>query len=318
MTIGELIVLYEQNHVVNLKSRRNISHRLARYIAPWASIALGDLTRMQVIAWHQEIGHVYGFTGANHALQQLHSLYMKAEEWELYDGKNPAHRIKKFPRHSRARFIQAHEMPVVLQSLSKERPQVETFFLCLLLTGCRVGELRAAKWTDFDLEQGLWHKPTTKNGTSHTVPLAEVLIQRLHQLPRPTVWVFPSRPNGKNGGQAGQWSRTAVRYLWERLRRRMGLPDVRIHDLRRTCASMLAINGSNLPVIQQVLNHRSLSSTQVYARLSVAPVRLALDDLAERMLGLGPVVMPRASTTPQLPQTPGWSPSRDEREAWPG
>jgi hypothetical protein len=49
VTIGELIRLYEQNHVINLKSRQNISHRLARYIAPWASIALGDLTRMQVM-----------------------------------------------------------------------------------------------------------------------------------------------------------------------------------------------------------------------------------------------------------------------------
>jgi hypothetical protein len=57
MTIGELIVLYEQNHVRNLKSRRNISRRLARYIAPWSAIALGELTRMQVIAWHQAIGH---------------------------------------------------------------------------------------------------------------------------------------------------------------------------------------------------------------------------------------------------------------------
>lgn len=65
---------------------------------------------------------------------------------------------------------------------------------------------------------------------------------------------------------------------------------MRIHDLRRTAASWLAINGSNLPVIQSMLNHRSLSSTQVYARLSVAPVRLAHDDQAERMLGPVPTV----------------------------
>ena len=313
MTIGELIVLYEQNHVVNLKAPRNISRLLARYIAPWSAIALGELTRMQVIQWHQEIGRTRGFIGANQALQQLHALYAKAEDWELYDGKNPADRIKKFPRQSRARFLQAHEMPVVLQVLSQERPQVETFFLCLLLTGCRVGELRAAKWMDLDLEQGLWHKPTTKNGTAHTVPLAEILIPRLQQLPRPTPWIFPSRSNGKNGGQAGQWSRTAVRYLWERLRRKMNLPDVRIHDLRRTAASWLSINGSNIQVISAMLNHKSLASTQVYARLSVEPVRVALNEQATRMLGLGPVPVP-----PPLPQIPVWSPSRDERETWPG
>lgn len=316
MTIGELTCLYEKNYVINLKSRRNISRRLARHIAPWASIELEALTRMQVIAWHQEIGHAYGFTGANQALQTLHALYVKALDWDLYDGKNPADRIKKFPRHSRARFIQAHEMPVLLTVLSRERPQVEAFVLCLLFTGCRVGELRAAKWTDFDLEQGLWNKPTSKNGTPHTVPLAAVLLPRLRQLPRHTVWVFPSRPNRKkNGGQAGQWGRSSIRYLWERLRRRAGLPDVRIHDLRRTTASWLSCNGANLPVIQAVLNHKSLASTQVYARLSVEPVRRALDEQAERMLG--PVEKMGPPTTSPPPQTPRWSPSHDEREAWP-
>ena len=70
-----------------------------------------------------------------------------------------------------------------------------------------------------------------------------------------------------------------------------------------------------------MLNHKSLSSTQVYARLSVAPVRLALDDQAERMLGpvAVSVVMLLAPVTPQTHQTPGWLFSRDEEgEEWPG
>lgn len=43
-----------------------------------------------------------------------------------------------------------------------------------------------------------------------------------------------------------------------------------------------------------MLNHRLLMSTQVYARLSVASVRLVLDDQAERMLGPVPVPLPVA------------------------
>jgi len=87
---------------------------------------------------------------------------------------------------------------------------------------------------------------------------------------------------------------------------------VRIHDLRRTCASWLAINGSNLPVIQSMLNHKSLTSTQVYAQLSVAPVRLALDDQAERMLGpapapsaVAPVIPVIATREAQMSEWPG-------------
>ncbi len=314
MTTGELRVLYLDNHVVNLKDRLGTTRRLQRYLAPFDALSLGALTKMQVIQWHQEIGRTRGFTAANQALQQLRAMYQKAQDWELYDGKNPADRVKKFPKHSRERFVQSNELPWLLKSLSDERPTVETYFLCLLLTGARRDEARTLQWTHLDLERALWHKPTTKTGVPHTIPIPAQLVTRLRTLPRVCEWVFPSTPNSKNGMRAGVWSVTAVEKKWQQLRRRVGLTDVRIHDLRRTAASWLAINGSNLPVIQQMLNHRSLSSTQVYARLSVAPVRLALDDQAERMLG--PVPVP---TTPPPPQTPRWAPSRgEERDEWPG
>jgi integrase len=83
----------------------------------------------------------------------------------------------------------------------------------------------------------------------------------------------------------------------------VGLRDVRVHDLRRTAASWLAINESNLQVIQSMLNHTSLSSTQVYARLSLAPVARALNDQCERMLG--PVPVPVANVREQVQEWPG-------------
>ena len=301
MTIGALIALYEANHVVNLKDRTGISRRIQRYVAPWAALALGALTKMQVIEWHQEIGRSRGKTAANQALQQLRSLYARAIDWELYDGKNPADRVKKFPKHSRERFVQPNEMPYLLRALADAMPKMETFFLTLLLTGARRDEVRMMQWNHLDLDRALWHKPTTKT-TPHTIPIPAQLLTKLQALPRVCAYVFPASPNPRNGFQAGLWCGTGVEHAWGVIRRRAGLPDVRIHDLRRTCASWLAIAGANLPVIQQMLNHASLSSTQVYARLSVAPVRLALDDQAERILG--PAV-PVVATEPMLQEWPG-------------
>ena len=311
MTIGELIRLYEQNHVINLKSRLQLSRRLQRYLAPFAARDVGALTRMQVIQWHQEIGRTRGCTAANQAIETLRAMYAKAQDWELYDGRNPADRVKKFPKHSRERFLQSNELPWLLKSLAEEMPQVETYFLCLLLTGARRDEARTMQWTHLDLDRALWHKPTTKTGVPHTIPLPAQLVTRLQALPRVNHWVFPSRPNHNNGFRAGQWSVTAVEHLWQRIRRRVGLVDVRIHDLRRTAASWLAINGSNLQVIQSMLNHRSLSSTQVYARLSLAPVALALNDQCERMLGPVPVVVRSSSNGDSLSV-------REQVQEWPG
>lgn len=310
MTIGELRVLYQDNHVSNLKTRLQISRRLQRYIAPFDALELGTLTRMQVIAWHQEIGRSRGFMAANHALETLRAMYVKGQDWEVYDGKNPASRVKKFSEQSRERFVQDNELPWLLKSLAEERPTVELYFLCLLLTGARRDEARTMQWTHLDLDRALWHKPTTKTGVPHTIPLPVQLVTRFRTLPRVCEWVFPSTPCNKNGMRPCLWSETAVEHAWRKVRRRVGLRDVRIHDLRRTAASWLAINGSNLPVIQAMLNHRSLNSTQVYARLSVAPVRLALDDQAERMLG--PVLVPPVSSQSVR------QPSQEVREEWPG
>jgi integrase len=68
------------------------------------------------------------------------------------------------------------------------------------------------KWGPLDLDRALWHKPTTKTGVPHTIPLPAQLVTRLRTLPRLTEWVFPSSPNAKNGMQAGEWSVTAVEH----------------------------------------------------------------------------------------------------------
>jgi len=309
MTIGEFLPLYERNHVALLKSRRQTSRLLEKYLVTFATMELGALTRMQVIDWFHKIAETEGSSAANHAVEQLRSVYARAQDWEVFDGKNPADRIKKFPKHSRAVFVKEHEMPWLLASLAEELPRSETFFLTLLLTGARRDEARLMQWEHVDLEGALWHKPTTKTGIPHTVPLPALLVTKLRALPRVTDWVFPSTPNNMNGGQPGPWSVCAVEHCWRRVRDRAGLRPIRIHDLRRTAASWLAIHGANLPTIQQVLNHASLMSTQVYARLSIAPVRRALDEQAERMLG---------TMVPSLPaRAHSASPSRDGAE-WPG
>lgn len=71
---------------------------------------------------------------------------------------------------------------------------------------------------------------------------------------------------------------------WAAIRQRAGIPDVRIHDLRRTLGSWMAVAGTSLQVIGKSLGHRDLKSTEVYARLSVDPVREAVEKATAAML----------------------------------
>jgi integrase len=79
------------------------------------------------------------------------------------------------------------------------------------------------------------------------VPLPPALVQILKSLPQEGSWVFPSVRSKELALKKG-----VCVFWWERIRKRAGLPDVTIHDLRRTCASWLAISGENLAVIARV------------------------------------------------------------------
>jgi site-specific recombinase XerD len=69
---------------------------------------------------------------------------------------------------------------------------------------------------------------------------------------------------------------TTITKVWDRLRRKANLPQVRIHDLRHGFASFLVNNGRTLYEVQQILGHSSPSVTMRYAHLSTK----ALQDAA--------------------------------------
>ena len=78
---------------------------------------------------------------------------------------------------------------------------------------------------------------------------------------------------------------------------RARLRDVRIHDLRRTFGSWQMQGGASLPVIGKSLGHLSQLTTAIYARLSLDPVRQAVEQATTSMLEAG---RPRLVRDPQV------------------
>jgi integrase len=136
------------------------------------------------------------------------------------------------------------------------------------------------QWAHLNFTSNTWTKPTTKSGTSHVMPLLPALIERLQRLPRLGDFVF-NCPNRER-----HWSVGYASLQWSRIRKRGNLPEVTIHDLRRTFASYLAMAGANASVIAKTLNHSSLQHTGIYARLDASSIHTALDKQAEGILGL--------------------------------
>ena len=57
---------------------------------------------------------------------------------------------------------------------------------------------------------------------------------------------------------------------------KVGLADLRIHDLRRSLGSWMAATGASLPIIGKSLGHKTTDATLIYARLSIDPIRDAI------------------------------------------
>jgi integrase len=49
--------------------------------------------------------------------------------------------------------------------------------------------------------------------------------------------------------------------FWKPLLRRTGLPDIRFHDLRHTCATLLLTKGVHPKIVSEMLGHSSVSIT---------------------------------------------------------
>jgi len=78
----------------------------------------------------------------------------------------------------------------------------------LILTACRSGDVRGARWSEFDLDERLWTIPASriKAGREHQIPLSDAAVKILAALPKDSDIVFP----GTKGQALSDMSLTAV------------------------------------------------------------------------------------------------------------
>lgn len=184
-------------------------------------------------------------------------------------------------RTARERFLLPNEWATIRQSLDEKPLKIRVYFSLLFSLGCRRDELRTCSWAQLDLDAGIWHKLHTKNGKRHILPLSPEAVALFRELPRKGSYVFQGSTPQR------EWSRTAVKYWWRKIRHESACPDVQIRDLRRSTASWMTMNGENLKVVQSVLDHSSLSTTQIYARLDLKSLAEALNRHAQRIFSRG-------------------------------
>ncbi len=266
------------------KSWKRDEDRIERHFDRWRTRRLDDITPEDCARHHQRIAMDSGPVEANRTFQLLRLVYTWAKRERIYAGLDPTDGVSFTRERSRERFLGPDELDRINTALDAEVNSCwPAFFRLLLLLGARRGELQSARWSDVDLEVRILRLPETKAGRAHTIPLPELAVEMLQGLrqARPHgVFIFP--------GTGASGHIVEPKTAWKRICKRAGVEGVTVHDLRRTLGSRLAAGGHSLTLIGKALNHSSPSSTAVYARLDLEPVRLALEANAAAMLGPRP------------------------------
>jgi integrase len=209
---------------------------------------------------------------ANRVIALVSRMFSMAIKWRMR-ADNPVKGIERNTESKRHRYLTGAELARLTTALDKLRDQgAANAVRLLLLSGARRGELLAARWTDIDLDAGVWSKPaaTTKTKALHRVPLSKAACQLLAGMRKQASdeWLFPAHEGGH---------RTDIRDAWEVLRKAADIPDVRAHDLRHTYASVLVSSGLSLPIIGALLGHTTAQTTLRYSHLLDDPLRAATE-----------------------------------------
>lgn len=286
ISFEQLYEHYYTHHAVKftkrpLANRKMMEHSVFPIIGKTKAV---QLTTEQIRQFHTQLGSKYAGATANRLIAIVSAVFNFGIRESYIDVPNPCARLRKYRTVSRDRFLTFDELKSFWAALDEEPALFQDFFNLLLFTGARKSNVIAMQWGDINLEFKRWRiaEGQTKNKDVNIVPLSEPAInilirrERLNKAAdKPSVYVFPST------GLAGHLK--DPKRAFERIRQRMQVPDIRMHDLRRTLGSYMAIGGSSLPIIGKALNHKSQVSTAIYARLSDNPVLEAVNKASNLM-----------------------------------
>jgi integrase len=280
-TVAELAALYLERHAKPRKKTAGADESmLRRYILPAfgtkkvEAITAGDVARL-----HHALGDKP--LAANRVLALISVMFNLAESWGLRaPASNPCRHLKRYPERKRERFLGAEEVQrlgaALVEAQGVEHPSALAAIRLLLLTGARKSEILTLQWEHVDLERYALRLPDSKTGAKVIAlgAAAAALLARLDRCEGNPYVCWGNSPGGHFIG---------LHHVWQRIRRRAALLEVRVHDMRHSFASFGAAAGLGLPVLGALLGHKQPVTTARYAHLANDPLRAAADRITSEI-----------------------------------
>ncbi len=219
-------------------------------------------------------------------VQLVHVILHKALKQAVADGLIPhnAAEAVRPPRPEKKEItpLSPEQARSLLRAAQGER--FEALYVLAVTTGMRQGELLGLKWEDIDLEAGTLQvrrtlstatggglkfgaPKTSRSRRSITLPATALVPLKKHRKAQLEERMKLARLFEDRGlvfaSRVGKpvYRQDLITRSFKPLLRRAGLPNIRFHDLRHTCATLLLGKGVHAKFVQELLGHATISIT---------------------------------------------------------
>jgi len=240
----------------------------------------------------------------NYELQVLHTFFA----WAIATNQmltNPVSVVERFriPKRALPKFLTAEELKKLFEVANEAERRL---FMTILLTGMRSGEATHLTWSDVSFELGVifiqehpemnWKPKTDERVIPMSVPVRDLLMLQFASRTSDTL-VFPNRVGNRD---------KHILSKLKKLCRKARIKTTTVHALRHSFGAHLRMAGVSLADIGDLLGHRDLATTQIYAKV-------LQDHLRSAMSKLTPLVStPTSRPIRQLPESTAPSSNTDD------
>lgn len=291
-TVQDLSEAYLDHQKVTVKgSTLALNKRLWKLhlIPAFGSTKVTEVTLEQVERWFRKMGAKK--RTANQCVTQLKA----SMNWAVSRGwvkVNPLSGFEMYPNMKRQLILQPEQVKALVIALDRTETKVwclPYLYKLLLFTGLRLREWAHAEWSWYSDDLQTLSLPDSKTG-ARVVQLGDDAVAIIRQLAshpkKHRRWMFPNTKSGPvDYAQA----------YWDEVRATIGLPHLRIHDLRHTYASY-ALTQANIKEVQKMLGHASVVTTERYLHV--------FDDALQAAQSRAGAFISQLAVTGQRPKPP--------------